>query len=180
MADERRKVSGAADPWNVGGVGVGWPDVLALDADVALLQEGPTPHHETAGRDLPHPDDGEWMPAGPETRPWRTAVVVLSQMRSIWGRLPARRWAPVAPRNCVRGHHDLVRTYSRHARVSKDRAGRHDSFAHPRSSELRHQDRRMEPFHGVHSCWDPGVRTPALPATDDCPTSSGTGREPVR
>jgi hypothetical protein len=65
--------------WNIGGPGAGWPDVTALDADVALLQEAPTPPVELRGRVFPGADDGEWLTTGPEVRRWRTAIVRLTE-----------------------------------------------------------------------------------------------------
>ena len=61
--------------WNIAGRRALWGDVLALDADIALLQEAPEP---TAS--LPDGvvvDPSPWRTAG-ANRPWKAAVVKLS------------------------------------------------------------------------------------------------------
>jgi hypothetical protein len=88
--------------WNIGGPGAGWPDVTALDADVALLQEAPTPPVELRGRVFRGADDGEWLTTGPEVRRWRTAIVRLTErvalepvasgpLGTAWGALGSSR-----------------------------------------------------------------------------------------
>jgi hypothetical protein len=58
--------------------GCGLGDVGALNADVALLQEAPSPPADLRDRVFPDADDGGWLTAGPEVRRWRTAIVRLS------------------------------------------------------------------------------------------------------
>jgi hypothetical protein len=63
--------------WNIGGGTAGWPDVLDLDADIALLQEARIPPPELRERVLPPVDQDVWSTAGPEVRRWRTAILPL-------------------------------------------------------------------------------------------------------
>jgi hypothetical protein len=63
--------------WNIGGGTAGWPDVLAFDADVALLQEARIPPAELRERVLPPVEPNNWVTAGPEVRRWRTAILPL-------------------------------------------------------------------------------------------------------
>jgi hypothetical protein len=64
--------------WNIGGGTAGWPDVMDLEADVALLQEARIPPAELRERVLPPVDPSDWVTAGPEVRRWRTAILPLN------------------------------------------------------------------------------------------------------
>jgi exonuclease III len=60
-------------------------ELQGLDADLALLQEAPFLGASLAGRVLPEGGDG-WGMEGPSLRPWRTAVVRLSDRVAIASR----------------------------------------------------------------------------------------------
>jgi hypothetical protein len=70
--------------WNIAHRPVLWNDVLALDADVALLQEAPEPPQEIAARTKT--DLQPWRTEGGSTKcNWRAAVVKLdSRVQATW------------------------------------------------------------------------------------------------
>jgi exonuclease III len=64
--------------WNIDGGAAGWADVLAFDADVALLQEARIPPAELREQVLPPVDPSDWVTVGPEVRRWRAAILPLN------------------------------------------------------------------------------------------------------
>src|SRR5690606_30992220 len=70
--------------WNIAHRPSLWHDVMALDADVALLQEAPAPPQDIAARMV---TDGEpWRTEGGGSKcDWRAAVVRLSEkVKATW------------------------------------------------------------------------------------------------
>lgn len=67
--------------WNVAGRKDPWKWLVESDADIALLQEAKPPPPEFATR--VEVDEAPWRTGGTANRPWRTAVVRLSDRVSI-------------------------------------------------------------------------------------------------
>ncbi len=68
--------------WNINNRRALWKDVIALDADIALLQEAPAPPKEIAAR--METDFQPWRTEG-AIRNWRAAVVKLSsRVQATW------------------------------------------------------------------------------------------------
>lgn len=68
--------------WNIARRDEPWRQLLDTDADVALLQEAAQPPKEVAR--LLDIDQGPWRTSGPgKDRPWRTAIVRLSDHVSV-------------------------------------------------------------------------------------------------
>lgn len=63
--------------WNLNKLAL-WDELQATGADVGLLQEVPQPAGEWATKVLPGGSD-TWLTGGWEKRPWRTAIVPLSE-----------------------------------------------------------------------------------------------------
>lgn len=72
--------------WNMGHRPEHWAHVLSSGADVALLQEAPLPPSELEGSIDVGPEP--FVTAGTERRPWRTAIVGLTD-RAILARIPS-------------------------------------------------------------------------------------------
>lgn len=70
--------------WNIANRSSLWHDVMALDADVALLQEAPAPPRDIAARVVT--DEAPWRTEGGGTKcDWRATVVRLSEkIEATW------------------------------------------------------------------------------------------------
>ena len=69
--------------WNINNRRRTWEEVFALDADVALLQEAPRPPETMP--DQIEIDPSSWRTGGGAERPWKAAVVKLSErVRVEW------------------------------------------------------------------------------------------------
>ena len=75
--------------WNIARRELAWRSLLDSDADVALLQEATEPPSDVAWALAINP--APWRTAGTPDRPWRTAIVRLSERADACAGDEARR-----------------------------------------------------------------------------------------